>query len=1516
MEMEKLDKILSNMVVRIETEKERGTGFYISEDLILTAYHVVEDCDIEEKIKEDLFSQEIKEEQFKIDIIDTESGNSINKAFIFDKNEELDIALLKIRTKKENIKILPFKLNKIKEYDKWRAYGCFEPLIGTNNSFEKKMMKGEIYQTECFKKNKYDLNLESKYLKEEPCHGGYDGLSGSPIVINGKISGVIVQEEQSEIDSPLKAVSTYKIKHFLQKNKIDLKTIGKEFLLDLSFTQEEIEILDNNTIHRINELNTQYKFYFKPIGQGYKERKEVKQCIEELESGNSIIMHGKAGCGKSGCTQGIILYCEEKQIPYLAIRLDDRMPEDSVKKWSKSLELGQNICIDKAINYISKNKKGVIILDQLDALRWTKSNSRKALITCTELISRINEINEYRDNNISIIIACRTYDYENDNNIRVLFNENNTSMKWKEIKVGNLDEEIVKDIVGDNYNYLSKKMKNILSIPNNLYIWEHLDIDRRNNEYTSANALIEEWRKQIAEKAASDDIDENEINKIIEEILNNIDKKGRVYVNVKILDTTTKTLDYLNSSGFINLTNNKVSFSHQSISDYLFARDMLRKYYDGQNIIQIIGPKEKQTPQRRYQVQMLLQDIQSDDEQDFIDVGKEMLESQDIRFYIKYVFFEVLGQSTEISEVIKDFILEYIDSEFKEHIIDTVIRFHPIFVELLIDEGILAKWMESDQMKEIVLDLLESLRPNYNEKVIEFIKSYILDFKENANRLYACLGSNVYEDRDIVFELRMDFYKKYPELFNYYIDFPKLVNENEFRAVEILELILNMDEIKDISYIEGEFLAKKHGIYIKNPKIILKKLLKYIPREKDINHFSEWVYHRYSNNKISRLCIELIKKANESLIKIDPQKFIDIYQGYIVKNYAIFNEIILTGFELLPTDFSDQVIYFINKNFKSIIFDKSSGEKNYLNLIKRVIKKHSEECSDELFEKLENIVINYIDDSAKEWYEYRIEYNKQKDHEYVYWSFWGDLQVEILPCLSQKRISIKTKELLNVLKRRFENLDNRYKNYSSDTTWGNVVSPIDKKDLSDKQWKKILTNKKILVNKRMSRWNGEEYISSRIDDFASTFGHAASLNPKRFINLVLSMDDDIEEIYINHLLNQVAFSEYLKDVPVNLLEKLILKYRYDYESDRARYICEILYKKENANWSKDIIDILNDIAINHKDPKGEISNIISQNGKENNTLHMIQTNAMNCTRGCVAMAIEKLLWDNEDLYNDFKSTFEILSKDVNPAVRYAAFRILYPIYNIDKEYASYKIIEMIQRDYKFAGDRGMKQIFFLIYEKYNKDIDKVLLECFNSNDESLIANASFTIAEMYIRHNRYENLLCNINQRQVKFIINMALLYFKKEEYNEIAKGLIKKCIEENPDLKINLSRLFYDSLIDLDRDKDFLIYIMESRISDEIIYGFVEYIEKNATSIIDYKDIILRLSRNAFENYPKLTDKRCIIDNELTKLIILLYDETVNETSRSMKKIANECLELWDFMFEKRISGARVLLNYMLSLD
>lgn len=235
--------------------------------------------------------------------------------------------------------------------------------------------------------------------------------------------------------------------------------------------ESNIDKMNKTIIPRVNELNEQYKNTFKSIGSSFIERSEVKLCIESLNRGKSIIIHGKAGHGKSGCTQGIVSYCDDNNIPYLAIKLDDWVPSNNIDKWGE--ELGLNLSVDKVINMVSRNESGVIILDQLDALRWTQSHSRRALIICSEVINRINNINKTRDKNISMVFVCRTYDYENDKNIRSIFNNHkpgNDQIEWTEVLVNELDEEIVRDIVGKEYGNLSIKMKKILRIPSNLYI--------------------------------------------------------------------------------------------------------------------------------------------------------------------------------------------------------------------------------------------------------------------------------------------------------------------------------------------------------------------------------------------------------------------------------------------------------------------------------------------------------------------------------------------------------------------------------------------------------------------------------------------------------------------------------------------------------------------------------------------------------------------------------------------------------------------------------------------------------------------------------------------------------------------------------------------------------------------------------------------------------------------------------------------------------------------------------------
>lgn len=65
---------------------------------------------------------------------------------------------------------------------------------------------------------------------------------------------------------------------------------------------------------------------------------------------------------------------------------------------------------------------------------------------------------------------------------------------------------------------------------------------------------------------------------------------------------------------------------------------MLIKYYEIGDILEVIGNKEKQTPGRRYQVQMLLQNLLELDSDDFLNAGQKMLASDQIRYSVKFVF--------------------------------------------------------------------------------------------------------------------------------------------------------------------------------------------------------------------------------------------------------------------------------------------------------------------------------------------------------------------------------------------------------------------------------------------------------------------------------------------------------------------------------------------------------------------------------------------------------------------------------------------------------------------------------------------------------------------------------------------------------------------------------------------------------------------------------------------------------------------------------------------------------------
>ncbi|MEK4527753.1 hypothetical protein CXK86_08105 [Paenibacillus sp. BGI2013] len=1279
--------------------------------------------------------------------------------------------------------------------------------------------------------------------------------------------------------------------------------------------------LDKRIIPRFEELNREYTSLFLPLNNKLIERKEFYESRKAISSGESLIIHGKAGRGKSGCTEDIINYCQENAITFIALKLDKRTPSVSAQKWGEDLGLPSSIV--HCIHSVSKTESAVIILDQLDALRWTQAHSRDALLVCTQIIDQVERVNLERENKISVVFVCRTYDLENDNNIKSLFKTDNnkkTALHWNKIQINEFPDDSVKVIVGNRYENLTKKLKEVLRVPSNLYIWKHLDNASEYNECSTANHLVLEWWRQLEKRCFEFGLNEGSLNETKEQLIKQFDKLGRISIPINLLSVNRSSLEFLSSNGFLMLQGNKISFAHQSILDCFLAEMMLKQYYENENILNVIGDKEKQTPGRRYQVQMMLQNLVEFDSADFLVAGQKILASENIRYSVKFVFFEILNQLEHLDRNVQNYIIDNCENEmFASHIINNVVNFKPQYINLLRNKGILDRWFEDTEKKQTVINLIISKSPEYEVEDALFIEKHAFQSQEDDTNFMRCFLHDINMDIDEMFELRMKFYRRYPNMAENYLDFKAMLRKCEMRTIRVFAFLLENKlkrHAQTLYRYEEEFLLEDSEFLIQEGSEVINLLLPFVPTiENEISSFNDWSA-RYSHiNGLERACIQIIKKANTVIILSNPKTFWERYKGYMGKGNDVYNEIILDAMIKLPYSYSDAIVEYLCSDFENNIFDKTSGNGDQLLLAKQVMARHSEHCSLPIFELLEKTVISYVSPLARRLYQRRIEYNRENNGSIVYWSFWGDLQKEILEALPLNQLSKKARDLIHVLRRRYKNETTLYM-YSNGHS-GSVSSPIAGKKLSDKRWIAILTNQK-LRTKGGSRWNEVPggFVESSIQSFSSTFSTAVSEEPERMIKLLLSCNDTISEIYIDTLFNGVAHSKTFKNIPLELLESMIFKFSFNFTSYRANSICTMIEKSDDVGWSQEMLDSLKDIAIKHKNPEIGKPNVTNNEDKEMRSFEMLQSNAINCVRGEAAQAIANLLWKKSDLFSEFKDTIEKLVFDENPAVRYASLFALWPSYNIDRDWASEKILYLYEQDYRLAGFHDTRNMFFWLYPRYRQRIINIIKQCYDSEDDQLIRSGAHCLSEMFIIKNDFVDEMANVDNMsklQAEEIIYMVMLYFDKEEYNSLAKNIILKFKTSTLDLEMPISRLFYDNLIDLERDKDFLIELMSSDLSRRTLHAFVNYLEEEAKSVVEFKDIILSMSRHLIQNDTRGYEGLWGIHDDISKLVIGLYDETTEDTRPEIRCIAQECLDIWDLMFEKQIGPVRRLSHEMM---
>lgn len=225
---------LRNNVCRIECGEEQGTGFLISNNLVLTAYHVVDD-------NEDIKLSFSKEEMYG------EIHSCVNDSCI-----KLDIAIIKLEKEVdfyEEIKFLDIPLN---EGIGWRSRGYPQVKNGraenfTINSFNYINGQHELL----YDNNDIDLNFNKKLST-------YSGYSGAPLIVQDCIVGMIRSElPQSGVAMELYGLSIKYFKDVLEQFGIGIETSQCNSLLPLTIENNFLNYLDKhfeNCIENENQI--------------------------------------------------------------------------------------------------------------------------------------------------------------------------------------------------------------------------------------------------------------------------------------------------------------------------------------------------------------------------------------------------------------------------------------------------------------------------------------------------------------------------------------------------------------------------------------------------------------------------------------------------------------------------------------------------------------------------------------------------------------------------------------------------------------------------------------------------------------------------------------------------------------------------------------------------------------------------------------------------------------------------------------------------------------------------------------------------------------------------------------------------------------------------------------------------------------------------------------------------------------------------------------------------------------
>jgi len=1245
-------------------------------------------------------------------------------------------------------------------------------------------------------------------------------------------------------------------------------------------------------------------------------------------SKHTVIVHGKAGIGKTGVIAQIAKAQQSNGWTVLAFRMDRLDPTTRLIELGKQL-FGRECSPVAALAAVSGEGDSLLVIEQLDAISTTSGRNADFFHVVDQMIREAIFHPRMR-----VMVGCRTFDLHNDRRIRELSQRDKS--RTVEVPVRELNDSVLGEVLshlGVDETKLNDRQRQMYRTPLHLYLLNSVlkNIEGKFSKIVNPEQLYDEFwdakRTETAPKLSNPNNFEIVLYRLAEEMT----RSQKLSVPKSVVRDLNDDAQRLISANVLNESANRLSFFHEGYFDYVYARFFCE---GGESLFNFIS-SGAQDLFIRGQVRQILTYIRGRSFDEYVSEIRNCIESDRIRFHVKSLIVEAIGLVQQPAAEEWEILSSCLNSSSPGIANSARSALWPsvAWFRFLSSNDTLRKWLSSSDEE------LQNFAFNYCRRMADDVPDLV------ATTLTEFAGLSVDIDRKILGAIVWSkAIGECPEIENLFLSIVTAQDRDwAFRksaiddsllysarkgpkfACKILGVYLTMmvNEPGEVSAFFDNYGSSDRGfsdhslreLEEKSPhefanevtKPLINLFEKSLVREDgEAPPYRTEVWNggfRGLEHHTPEVLLSCLANALKKTAEADLSRYLELIdilaasqsrpaQAVLLRALCVPNEhvkrhgiaLICNGYEKWGGWHDEFALWDLRRLFEvwAPLLERQEIEGLEPHIFKHIEQWSFYESEDESFDRRNERIRNYA-----KWHR----------------ESYGRAQHQLLSVIPNDCLSATAIRKKQELHRKF---GPAISEAPCSVRGGTVVSPLQSVDVSlltDEQW---LSAMRRYADKGERIWLPDALIGGA-RELSMQMAGCAKGSPERFARLLLRFPPDSNEDYFA----QIAVELTNQKLPMDLVADVVKCLHSRPGKPHGRWIPRIISSNYNEEIDDSLLNIVSWYALQSTDPECDVWREKASGGTRYYSGDPY-SHGINTVRGSAALSIATLVGANEKYWKFFEPTIELLVQDPTISVRTCAVNILAQVLRYDRPRAIELFLSLCATDDVLLGAKSVEK--FVNYTTINDwpllvpMIERMLK---STNDDARQNGArQGTLAALFVEDAKH---LSDVILAGDKFMRVGAAQVFShnvlRAQDQKYCEGILIDLLNDDDKEVRQAADDWLRRIDDLDHLGK-LVPLTESYIESKAFKDSPDALFRVLEKVVDAPSSLLfeaghRFLENAGREAGDVRTHSAFASHNLSDLVIRAYSQ-----SEDSPELRSMCLDLFDHMIQSQAYGAGETLN------